>query len=106
MVSKAYMDSRLNDHLLHSFGRAAYSFIEGLSEFSSGVPAPARLSMGLVLDWENARCGQEISSAAVSNKLRSLLTNMRLSFPNIFPAHVCAPARNGSKIRWRSDKQN
>src|SRR5947208_659837 len=99
------MDSMLNDHLLHSFGRAAYSFIEGLSEFSSGVPAPARLSRGLVLDWANARCRQEINNAAASTRLRSLLTNMRLSFPNIFPAPVCAPARNGLKIRWRSDKQ-
>src|SRR3954468_5892155 len=79
------MDSRLNDHLLHSSGRAAYAFVEGLSKFSSGFPGPARLSTGFVLDWESASCCQEMNNASVNNRLRSLLTNMRPCFPNIFP---------------------
>ena len=85
MFSKAYMDSMLNDHLLGSFEVVANVFIEGLSEFSSEIPWPARLITGLVVDWENARGHQEISKTAISNRLRSLLTNMRLSFLNIFP---------------------
>src|SRR5579864_8835481 len=77
MFSKAYIDSRLNDHLLNISELASSVVGEVLSEFSSAVRASARLRP--VLDWENARGAQKLSNAAVSNRVRSLLINMRWS---------------------------